>query len=126
MIKLSKLELRVMEALWQGGPSSIRELQERFPSKGRPAYTTVQTIVYRLEAKKAVRRAKKISNAHIFEAVVSRDATHRHLIEDFLGLFGGQTGPLMAHLIESGKLTLADVQEAERTLREAANRRKPT
>jgi BlaI family transcriptional regulator, penicillinase repressor len=126
VIKLSKLELRVMEALWQGGPSSIRELQESFPAKGRPAYTTVQTIVYRLEVKKAVRRAKKISNAHIFEAVVSRAATHRHLIEDFLGLFGGQTGPLMAHLIESGKLTLEDVQEAERTLREAAKRRTPT
>jgi BlaI family transcriptional regulator, penicillinase repressor len=126
MIKLSKLELRVMEALWKGGPSSIRELQKSFPSKGRPAYTTVQTIVYRLEAKKAVRRAKKISNAHIFEAVVSRTATHRHLIEDFLGLFGGQAGPLMAHLIESGKLTLEDVQEAERTLREAAQRRTPT
>lgn len=126
MIKLSKLELRVMEALWKGGPSSIRELQRSFPSKARPAYTTVQTIVYRLETKKAVRRAKKISNAHIFEAVVSRDATHRHLIEDFLGLFGGQTGPLMAHLIETGKLTLEDIHEAERTLRETANRKEPT
>jgi predicted transcriptional regulator len=122
MIKLSKLELRIMEALWKSGPASIRELQQSFPSKGRPAYTTVQTIVYRLEAKKAARRGKKIGNAHIFEAVASREATHRHLIEDFLGLFGGQTRPLMAHLLKSGKLTLEDIQEAERTLREAADR----
>jgi BlaI family transcriptional regulator, penicillinase repressor len=122
VINLSKLELRVMEALWKSGPASIRELQQSFPSRGRPAYTTVQTIVYRLEAKKAVRRAKKISNAHIFEAVASRDATHRHLIEDFLVLFGGQTRPLMAHLIKSGRLTLEDIQEAERTLRETDDR----
>lgn len=115
-----------MEALWKSGPVSIRELQQSFPAKGRPAYTTVQTIVYRLEAKKAVRRARKVSNAHIFEAVASREATHRHLIEDFLGLFGGQTRPLMAHLIASGKLTLEDVQEAERTLRQAPDRRTPT
>jgi BlaI family transcriptional regulator, penicillinase repressor len=126
MINLSRLELRVMEILWKSGPASIRELQQSFPAKGRPAYTTVQTIVYRLEAKKAVRRARKISNAHIFEAVTSREATHRHLIEDFLGVFGGQTRPLMAHLIESGKLTLDDIQEAERTLREVGNRRTPT
>lgn len=111
-----------MEALWKTGPASIRELQQSFASKGRPAYTTVQTIVYRLEAKKAVRRGGKIGNAHIFEAVASREATHRHLIEDFLGLFGGQTGPLMAHLVKSGRLTLEDIQEAERTLREADDR----
>jgi BlaI family transcriptional regulator, penicillinase repressor len=126
MINLSKLELRVMEALWKSGPASIRELQQSFPSKGRPAYTTVQTIVYRLEAKQALRRAKKISNAHIFEAVASRETTHRHLIEDFLGLFGGQTRPLMAHLIQSGKLTLEDIQEAERTLRQTTERGTPT
>jgi predicted transcriptional regulator len=122
MAKLSRLELSVMEALWKSGPASIRELQQSFPARGRPAYTTVQTIVYRLEGKRAVRRAKKISNAHIFEAVLSRGAAHRSLIEDFLGLFGGSTQPVMAHLIETGKLTLEDIQEAERTVREIAKR----
>src|SRR5471032_637551 len=115
--KLSKLELRIMEALWSGGGCSIREIQETFPEDDRPAYTTVQTTVYRLEAKKAVRRAKKISNAHIFEAMVSRGAAHRRLIDDFLGLFGGSTQPVMAHLIDAGRLTLEDVQEAEKALR---------
>ncbi|HJT90274.1 MAG TPA: BlaI/MecI/CopY family transcriptional regulator [Bryobacteraceae bacterium] len=115
--KLSKLELRIMEALWSRGALSIREIQEAFPEHDRPAYTTVQTTVYRLETKKAVRRVKKISNAHIFEAVVSRSAAQRRLIDDLLGLFGGRTQPVMAHLIESGKLTLEDVKEAERTLR---------
>ncbi|HEX4269004.1 MAG TPA: BlaI/MecI/CopY family transcriptional regulator [Steroidobacteraceae bacterium] len=119
---MSRLELSVMEALWKSGPASIRELQQSFPARGRPAYTTVQTIVYRLEGKRAVRRAKKISNAHIFEAVLSRGAAHRSLIEDFLGLFGGSTQPVMAHLIETGKLTLEDIQEAERTVREIAKR----
>ena len=122
MPKLSKLELQVMEAFWANGPLSIREVQQYFPEKGRPAYTTVQTMVYRLEAKKAVRRAKKISNAHIFEALVSRNVAHRRLIDDFLGLFGGRTQPVMAHLIESGKLTLGDIQEAERVLRKLAKR----
>lgn len=115
--KLSKLELRIMEALWSRGALSIREIQEEFPEHDRPAYTTVQTTVYRLETKKAVRRVKKISNAHIFEAVVSRGAAQRRLIDDLLGLFGGRTQPVMAHLIESGKLTLEDVKEAERVLR---------
>jgi BlaI family penicillinase repressor len=117
MPRLSKLELRIMEALWTQGPSSIREVQQSFPEKDRPAYTTVQTMVYRLEAKKAVRRAKKISNAHIFEATVSREVAQRRLIDDFLALFGGRTQPLMAHLVEGGKLTLEDIQEAERALR---------
>jgi predicted transcriptional regulator len=116
--KLSKLELKIMEVLWSRGPCAIREIQEAFPERDRPAYTTVQTTVYRMEAKKAVRRAKKISNAHIFEAVVSRDAAQRRLIDDLLGFFGGRTQPVMAHLIESGKLTLDDIQEAEKTLRE--------
>jgi len=120
--KLSKLELQVMEALWAHGPLSIREVQQHFPEKTRPAYTTVQTMVYRLEAKKAVRRAKKISNAHIFEALVSRTVAHRRLIDDFFGLFGGRTQPVMAHLIESGKLTLEDIQEAERALRKLSKR----
>lgn len=116
MANLSKLELRIMEALWTQGPSSIREIQQSFPEKDRPAYTTVQTMVYRLEAKKAVRRAKKISNAHIFAATLSRGAAQRRLIDDFLALFGGRTQPLMAHLIEAGKLTLDDIQEAEKAL----------
>ena len=107
-----------METLWTTGAASIREIQEAFPERDRPAYTTVQTTVYRLESKKAVRRVKKISNAHIFEAVVTRGAAQKRLIDDLLGLFGGRTQPVMAHLIESGKLTLDDVKEAERTLRE--------
>ena len=122
--KLSKLDLQIMDALWSRGALSIREIQESFPEPRRPAYTTVQTIVYRLETKKAVRRAKKISNAHIFEAVISRSAAQRRLIDDLLGLFGGQTQPVMAHLIESGKLTLEDVHEAEKILRELAKKEK--
>jgi len=118
--KLTKLELQIMEALWNRGASSIREVQESFPARHRPAYTTVQTTVYRLEDKKALRRVKKISNAHIFEAVVSRGAAQRRLIDDLLALFGGRTQPVMAHLIESGRLTLDDVQDAEKTLRELA------
>ncbi len=123
--RLSKLEMQIMEALWSRGASSIREIQEAFPERDRPAYTTIQTTVYRLEGKKAVRRAKKISNAHIFEAVVSRNAAQRRLIDDLLGLFGGRTQPVMAHLIESGKLTLNDVEEAEKTLRRMARKEKP-
>src|SRR5215510_5269485 len=104
--RLSKFELQIMEALWTHGACSIREIQETFPEKKRPAYSTVQTMVYRLEMKKALRRVKKISNAHIFEAVVSRSDAQRKLIHEFLGLFGGRTQPVMAQLIESGKLTL--------------------
>ena len=115
--KLSKLELQIMEALWIRGKASIREIQESFPEKDRPAYTTIQTMVYRLEVKKAVRRVKKVANFHIFEAAVSRDSAQRRLIDDLLALFGGRTQPVMAHLIESGKLTLEDVKEAEKTLR---------
>lgn len=122
--KLTKLELQIMEALWGRGASSVRQVQEAFPEKGRPAYTTVQTMVYRLEAKQMVRRAKKISNAHIFEAVLSRDAAHRRLVDDLLGLFGGRAQPVMAHLIESGKLTLDDIKAAEKTLREATRKDK--
>lgn len=122
--KLSKLDLQIMEALWSRGSLSIREIQEAFPERGRPAYTTVQTIVYRLEAKKALRRAKKISNAHIFEAVISRSAAQRRLIDEFLALFGGQAQPVMAHLIDSGKLTLEDVLEGEKILRKLAKKEK--
>lgn len=115
--KLSKLELKIMEAVWASGPLSIREIQEAFPERDRPAYTTVQTMVYRLEAKKAVRRARKIGNAHIFEAVVSQASAQGRLVDDFLALFGGRMQPLMLHLIEAGKLTLDDVREAEKALR---------
>lgn len=115
--KFTKLELQIMQALWDGGAISIREIQEAFPERNRPSYTTVQTTVYRLEDKGAVRRVKKIGNAHIFEAVVSRNAAQRRLIDDVLNFFGGRTQPVMAHLIESGKLTLDDVKEAEKTLR---------
>jgi predicted transcriptional regulator len=120
--KLSKLELQIMEALWTRGVCSIREIQEAFPEDNRPAYTTVQTTVYRMEGKKALRRVKKISNAHIFEAVVSRDAAQTKLIDDLLGLFGGRTQPVMAHLIDSGKLTLEDVEEARKALRKLAKK----
>jgi len=120
--KLTKLELQIMEALWSRGASSIREIQEAFPARGRPAYTTVQTTVYRLEAKGALRRVKKISNAHIFEAVISRTAAHRRLIDDLLGVFGGRTQPVMAHLIESGKLTIEDVRDAQKTLQRLARK----
>ena len=116
--KLTKLELQIMEALWTRGEASIREIQEDFPEKKRPAYTTIQTTVYRLEAKKAVRRVKKVGNFHIFEAAVSRNAAQRRLIDDLLALFGGRTQPVVAHLIESGKLTLEDVKEAESLLRQ--------
>ena len=116
--KLSKLEFQIMEALWTQGEASIREIQETFPAKRRPAYTTIQTTVYRLEAKNIVRRVKKVGNFHIFAAAVSRNAAQRRLIDDLLALFGGRTQPVMAHLIESGKLTLEDVKEAEKALRQ--------
>ena len=115
--KLSRLEMQIMDALWNLGALSISEIQEAFPARKRPAYTTIQTTVYRLETKKALRRAKKIGNAHIFEAVVSRDTAQRRLIDDLLGIFGGRTQPVMAHLIETGRLTLDDVKEAEQALK---------
>src|SRR5712671_6406776 len=124
--KLSKLELKIMEALWSHGASSVREIQERFPEKNRPAYTTVQTMVYRLETKKAIRRVKKIGNAHIFEALISRSVAQRRLIDELLSFFGGRTQPVMAHLIESGKLTLKDVKDAEQTLGRLARKGKST
>jgi predicted transcriptional regulator len=120
--KLSKLELKIMEALWTKGASSVREIQEHFPAKRRPAYTTVQTMVYRLEAKNALKRTKKIGNAHIFEAVITKNAAQRKLIDELLGLFGGRAQPLMSHLIESGQLTLADIEEARAALREVTKK----
>ena len=122
--RLSKLELRIMEVLWVRGNASIREIQESFPEKRRPAYTTIQTTVYRLEAKNAVRRVKKVGNFHVFEAAVSRELAQRKLIDDFLALFGGRIQPVISHLIESGKLTAADIKEAEDTLRELQRREK--
>ena len=123
--KLSKLEFQIMEALWTQGEASIREIQETFPAKRRPAYTTIQTTVYRMEAKSIVRRVKKVGNFHIFAAAVSRGAAQRRLIDDLLALFGGRTQPVMAHLIESGKLTLEDVREAEKALRQMERKDKP-
>jgi len=122
--KLSNLELQIMNAFWEHGALAIREVQEQFPLKGRPAYTTVQTMVNRLEAKGALRRSRKTGNAHIFEAVISRSAAQRRLIDDFLRLFDGRMQPVMAHLVETGKLTLEDVHEAEKLLRELAKKRK--
>jgi BlaI family transcriptional regulator, penicillinase repressor len=122
--KLSKLELNIMEALWTQGACSIREIHEAFPKRGRPAYTTVQTMVYRLEAKQMLRRSKKISNAHIFEAIITREEAQRRLVDDLLGLFGGRAQPVMAHLIESGRLTLDDIKAAEKTLRELTRKDK--
>lgn len=114
--KITRFELELLEQLWKLGAASVREIQESLPEAGRPAYTTVQTMVYRLEEKKAVRRVKKIGNAHIFEAVVTRKVVYRRLIDDLLSLFGGSPAPVMAHLIESGKLSLADIRAAEAAL----------
>lgn len=116
--KLSRLELRVMETLWNKGPSSIRDLVDAFPEKERLAYTTVQTVVYRLEGKKAIRRISKVSNAHIFEAVISRSAAQHRMIDDLVALFGGKRLPIVTHLIESGKLTPEEVREARKALEE--------
>jgi len=122
--KLSKLEMQIMEVLWSSGPSAIREIQESFGAKNRPAYTTVQTMVYRLEVKKALRRSRKIGNAHIFEAVISRDAAQRRLVDEFLSIFGGRMQPVMAQLLEAGNLTPKDVADAEKLLQELSTKRK--
>ncbi len=121
--KLSKLELQILEALWAHGKASIREIQEAFPEP-RPAYTTIQTTVYRLEGKKAVRRVRKIGNAHIFEPIVARDVTRHRLLDEILGFFGGRPQPMMAQLAEAGKLTLDDVRELEETIRKRDLQRK--
>ena len=115
--KLTKLEMQIMEALWDKGSASIREIQESFPEDERPAYTTIQTTVYRMEFKKIVRRASRVGAAHIFEPAVSRGSAERRLIDDLLGMFGGRAQPIMAHLIDSGDLTLKDLEEATKTLR---------
>ena len=121
--RLSRLELQILETLWASGRASIREIQEAFPEP-RPAYTTVQTTVYRLEAKQAVRRVRKISNAHIFEPTVAREAARRRLLDEILSLFGGRAQPMMAQLAEAGKLTRADVRELEKTLERLERERK--
>src|SRR5687767_1754529 len=117
--KLARLELQILEALWARGTASIREIQESFPEP-RPAYTTIQTTVYRLEAKGAVRRIQKVSNAHIFEPLVERDVARHRLLDDILRLFGGRAQPMMAQLAEAGRLTLEDVRELEKTIRRVA------
>jgi BlaI family transcriptional regulator, penicillinase repressor len=123
--KLTKLELKIMEALWSQGMCSIREIQETFPARNRPAYTTVQTTIYRLETKrKVVRRAKRISNADIFEATISREEAQGNLIDDLLALLGGRAKPVMAHFVKSGKLTLEDVKDVQKMLREMARKDK--
>jgi predicted transcriptional regulator len=115
--RLTKLEMQIMETLWTRGEASIREMQEAFPAKKRPGYTTIQTMVYRLETKKAIRRVRKLGNFHIFAAAVSRDTAQRKLVDDLLAIFGGHSRPVVAHLIDAGKLTLADVEFAENTLK---------
>jgi BlaI family transcriptional regulator, penicillinase repressor len=122
--RLTKLELRIMETFWNRGACSVREVQEAFPETGRPAYTTVQTVVYRLQRKKALRVVKRIANANIFEAAISRKDAQRGLIDELLKFFEGQGKPVMAHLIESGSLSLDDVKEAERELRRLAGKDK--
>ena len=119
--KLTELELKIMEALWNNGASSIREVQETFPEDERPAYTTVQTTVYRLENKRVVHRVKKIGNAHIFNASISRNTAHGKLIDNLIGLFGGSAQPVVSHLIETGKLTMEDLEEARETLKKLSN-----
>ncbi len=114
--KLTRLELQIMEVLWTRGPCAIREIQEAFPKRGRPAYSTIQTTVYRLEDKKTLRRVKKISHAHIFEASISRGEAQGRLIDEMLSLLGDRLQPVMAHLIESRKLTLEDIRNAEKAL----------
>ncbi len=123
--RLSKLEFAIMNVLWERGECSIRDIQEVFPGKKKPAYTTIQTTVYRMEAKNVVRRVRKVGNFHLFAAAVSRASAQRRVIDDLLAFFGGKTQPVMAHLIESGKLSLDDVREAERALKEMQKKERP-
>jgi len=124
-IRLTGFEIQIMETLWTRGEASIREMQEAFPEKKRPGYTTVQTMVYRLEAKKVVRRVRKVGNFHLFAAVVTREAAQRRLVDDLLAMFGGESRPVVAHLIGAGKLTLKDVEYAEKTLKQMRKGEKP-
>jgi predicted transcriptional regulator len=122
--RFTKLELQILEALWATGRASIREIQETFPEP-RPAYTTIQTVMYRLEGKKALRRVRKISNAHIFEPIVARDVTRHGLLDEILSFFGGKAQPMMAQLAEAGKLTRDDVRELERIINARDENRRP-
>jgi predicted transcriptional regulator len=122
--KLSRLELQIMEKLWAQGPSSIRQIQEAFLEEGRPGYTTIQMTIYRMEAKKIVRRTKKVGNFHVFEALVSREDAQQKLVDDLLALFGGRTQLVMTHLVKSGKLRLQDVKEAEKELKRLQGKEK--
>ena len=123
--RLTKLEMQVLEALWQKGACSVREILETFPEPGRPAYTTVQTVVYRLERKKALRCVKRISNANIFEAVILRKDAQRRFVDELLAVFGGRAQLVMAHLVESGELTLEDIKEAEKALQKSSRKNQP-
>ena len=122
---LSRLELRIMEALWTGGACSVREIHEALPAKGRPAFTTVQTMVYRLEKKRALRCVKRVGNANVFDAAISRDQAHTSLVEELLSLFDGHAKPVMARLVESGRLTLDDIREAEDAVKRMKKGKKP-
>jgi predicted transcriptional regulator len=121
-VRLSRLEFEIMEILWTRGQCAVREVQEALPGNKRSAYTTIQTTLYRLEAKGAVKIAKRIGNANVFEAAISRDAAQGRLIDELLSIFGGKTKPVMAHLVETGKLTLDDIREAENALKELARK----
>ena len=123
--RLTRFEMQIMETLWARGEASIREMQEAFSEKKRPGYTTVQKMIYRMEAKKVVRRVRKVGNFHIFMATVSRDAAERRLVDDLLAMFGGESRPVVAHLIGAGKLTLEDVEYAEKTLKRMGKEGKP-
>ncbi len=123
-IKLSPLELKAMEALWKLGRASIREILEQIPVSKTLAYTTVQTLVFRLEAKGAVRKLRKIGNAYVFVPVITRSQAYRRLVSDFLELFSGSPLPVMSHLADTGKLTLDDLRDLERILKERKTRRK--
>jgi predicted transcriptional regulator len=123
--RLTKLELQVLEAFWQNGPSSVREVQETFPEPDRPAYTTVQTVVYRLERKQVLRCVKRIGNANIFEATISREDAQGRLINELLAILGGRAKLVMAHLVETGELTLNDIKEVEKTLQKSPRKDKP-
>jgi BlaI family transcriptional regulator, penicillinase repressor len=123
--RLTKFELQIMETLWTQGEASIREMQESFPEKKRPGYTTIQKMVYRLEDKKVLRRVRKVGNFHMFVPTLSREAAQRRLVDDLLAMFGGQSRPVVAHLIGAGKLTLEDVDYAEKTLKAIKKGEKP-
>jgi predicted transcriptional regulator len=123
--KLTPIELRIMDVLWTHGASAVRQVQEEFPEESRPAYTTLQTVLYRLEGKKVVRRTRKIGNAHLFEAIVDRASVQRRALDDVLRLFGGQAQPMMAHLVESGRLTMDDVREVERLIQDLESKGTP-